>query len=198
MSSKQQANKDNKASIKRRLLRAEPQRLKTSDQRPHPVTLIQHARSDLLSSRDVLQLQHTINNRTVSRLLADRTQPHSVAPVVIQRKGETGLAEKKRVKSYTKTILENRGGWDSMSQYARIAVLLESANAQLAKVGVPEVRGLIDPLNNMAGTADNAAFNRGTWNVFFNPDWLRPGLSFEEFGQLANTVYHECRHAEQT
>lgn len=115
---------------------------------------------------------------------------------VIQRDG-TGLAGKKAVKSYVKGLTRARGEWDNLTILQRIDALMAPAMAQLEKVGVPLVRGMQDPFDRM-GPDENAAFNRGLWQVWFNPATLGAGLSDVEFGRVANTVYHECRHAEQT
>jgi hypothetical protein len=136
----------------------------------------------------ILWLQRTVGNAAVARMIQ--------GPVV-QRDG-TGLAGKKASKTYAKRVAKTRTGWDALTVLKRIDALLEPANEQLAKVGVPRVVGLVDPLGTMRGTADHAAFNRGLWQVWFNPDQLGPGVGEAQFARVANTVYHECRHAEQT
>lgn len=170
------------------------------------------------AAEDVLALQQSAGNAAVSRVIGSRDLALSsrardrsrgqiglrwkdpAAPLsapVVQRDG-TGLAGKKASKGYAKTISKRKAGWNTLSVLQRISALLDPANAQLAKVGVPAVSGVIDPLGAMHGTAERAAFNRGLWQVWFNPDYLGPNISDEEFGRIANTAYHECRHAEQT
>lgn len=133
----------------------------------------------------VLALQRSAGNAAVARQIAQLARD------------PTGLAGDKPTKSYVKAITKSKAGWDAMSQMQRMQSLLDPANAQLAKVGVPPVTGLLDPLGRMTD-ADNAAFLRGNWQVEFNPTYLGPGLSDEDFGRIANVAYHECRHAEQT
>lgn len=178
----------------------------TPHQSPPPITLqrgVSTPPSPALTPQGIRSLQTTHGNRFVMRLLentpAQSSQPKPQlprTPGTIQRDG-TGLAGKKSSKNFAKTVTKGKKNWDKLSTQQRITQLLEPANAQLAKVGVPRVTGLVDPLDQME--ADNHAnFVRGNWQVWFNANLLGSGLSDEQFGRLANTVYHECRHAEQT
>jgi len=114
------------------------------------------------------------------------------------QRDKTGLRGKKASKSYAKKVAAAESGWNNLTPLKRIAALLGPANDQLSKAKVPTVMGIIDPLGTMQGTATHASFNRALWQVWFNPAYLGPGITPAQFGRIANTVYHECRHAEQT
>ena len=111
----------------------------------------------------------------------------------------TGLAAAGAVTAYVQEARKIRNGWDTLAQNRdRIAALHRPAVAALKAAGVPDVIAMEDPFGNMVGTATNAAFNRGTWTTWYNPDFVRTGLSDQEFWRRANVAYHEARHAEQT
>ena len=76
MYSKQQVNSNGKAVSKQRSPQPKVRNFKTLAQQIHPATVTQRARLDpsSLTQRDVLQLQRTIGNQAVGRLLARRVQ----------------------------------------------------------------------------------------------------------------------------
>lgn len=116
---------------------------------------------------------------------------------VVQQDG-TGLAAKKAAKKYAEAMEKIQGSvLGSSDLKARIAALAKPANAALATIGVPEVSAIEDPLDKMRGTADQASFVRGNWQIWFNPDIITGIYNKQTFARAANTVYHEYRHAEQ-
>lgn len=110
----------------------------------------------------------------------------------------TGLAAEKLVQDYVKALGKAKAAWATSSPQERLRALLDPANTLLGPIGVPRVVGVIDPLGNMAGSANHANFGRGTWTMWFNPDILDANITDPEFWRRAGIVYHEARHAEQT
>ena len=76
MSSKERAQSEDKATVKRRSPQLEVQDFEVLERQIHPATIIRRARLGprALSPRDVLQLQCTIRNQALSRLLAGMVQ----------------------------------------------------------------------------------------------------------------------------
>ncbi len=71
MSSKEQVHSDNKLISKKKRLRPDVQNFDTPTQQTHPATIIKRAKlaPSSLTPRDVLQLQRTLGNRAVTRLI---------------------------------------------------------------------------------------------------------------------------------
>ncbi|MEV4755891.1 hypothetical protein AB0J86_12365 [Micromonospora sp. NPDC049559] len=145
----------------------------------------------------ILALQRAAGNRATVAALAGRDTARTGGGVLVLQRGGTGLAGEKVSKKYAKTVRGGFDRWAGLSLNERMSMLLEPAIAALAAAGVPRAPGVIDPTRKMTGTAEHAAFNRGLWQVWFNPDFLTGPVTPEEFGRCANTAYHECRHAEQ-
>jgi hypothetical protein len=74
---------------------------------------------------------------------------------------------------------------------------MDAVNQELSKIDVPTVMGLIDPLNNLSAE-ENAVFVRGNWQIWFNQQAFADHQDPVQLNRLANHVYHESRHAEQT
>ncbi len=110
----------------------------------------------------------------------------------------TGLAAQQLVQDYVKALGKAKAAWATSSTQERLGALLDPANTLLGSMGVPRVVGVIDPMGNMAGSANHANFSRGTWTMWFNPDILDANITDPEFWRRAGIVYHEARHAEQT
>jgi hypothetical protein len=92
MSSKEQTQSNDKAGSKQRLPKPDTENLDIlAQQQTHPATIIQRAGRDpsSLTPRDVLQLQRTIGNQPLQRLLAREAVVSAPVPAgaVIQRRG---------------------------------------------------------------------------------------------------------------
>ncbi len=83
--------------------------------------------------------------------------------------------------------------WPKLSDVQRRSRIEELANAQLQKSGVPKVKMVKSTL-----PTDDGQFNYRTWSLTINKNLLnKNALSEPQAKDLANTVYHESRHAEQ-
>jgi len=83
--------------------------------------------------------------------------------------------------------------WPKLSSDQRQSRIEELANAQLQKSGVPKVKMVKSTLST-----DDGQFTFGDWHMLINKNLLnKDTLSEPQAKDLANTVYHESRHAEQ-
>jgi hypothetical protein len=168
-------------------------------------------------ARQVVSLQRRAGNSTVARLaqraqadgalgtVLGPSQESNVALAAVARHGErllqrapSGLASPKRATAYTKSMVKLRDSWTSLTKKQRADALIAPANAALAKLGVEPVGCDVNPMGLLTGTDTRAAFQPLGWMVWFSEEALKDEPTLEEFGQVANSTYHECRHAEQT
>jgi hypothetical protein len=110
----------------------------------------------------------------------------------------TGLATNDMVKSYVDAVKNARKAWSTATADQRVGLLARPACDNLGKLGVPEVVSMVDPMGTMTNTDTVAAFNAGSWTTWFRYDAVAADVTDEQFWQLANSVYHEIRHAEQS
>lgn len=66
-------------------------------------------------------------------------------------------------------------------------------NKQLKKSGTPPIK--LKP--KQMGPDDDGAFNFRSWKIKVNKDRLGDTMTPKQFKDLAKTIYHEARHAEQ-
>ena len=86
-----------------------------------------------------------------------------------------------------------QAAWPKLSAAERKTKIEELANAQLQKSGVPKVQMVAQTM-----ATDDGTFDSGNWNLVINKNLLnKNSLSDGSAKELANTVYHESRHAEQ-
>ncbi len=106
----------------------------------------------------------------------------------------SGLAEQEEIETYAEEaedILE--GDWASMSEEERADDLIARVNDRLAAANVPQVGRLIEDLGGDAGQ-----FDFEEWSISLDQGILQSeALSDAEAADVADTVYHEARHAEQ-
>jgi hypothetical protein len=109
---------------------------------------------------------------------------------------DTGLARGESVHEY---VDETYGTvYSSMSAADRAAALIVAANEQLVSAGVPELK--LPPTWGASGNTW-ATFTFRDWTLDLNPANFDPThydtLSADDQNDVAGTVYHEARHAEQ-
>lgn len=152
--------------------------------------------SQVQTPDSILHLQRTIGNFAVQQLM--NSAPSTSKPK-IQRK-EIGLEQSQLSDDFVSkgyTYWSNPANKDkSVTDYASHLTAL--VNEQLATFGVHPVN------HDFRTTGSVGAFRRSEWMIYFNSDVLKEKgetvgeLTQKEAGEIANTVYHEARHGEQT
>lgn len=106
-----------------------------------------------------------------------------------------GLLDASNTKEFCAEFAKIKKDWDKMTPDQRRAALATAANRQLGKSGVPPVGINSVPF---AQATRRGELNFQTWSLDINSSLLgRSTLTSAEARGLANTVYHESRHAEQ-
>lgn len=104
-----------------------------------------------------------------------------------------GLNTPANEKEFAQGFKHLQQAWPKLSSDQRQSRIEELANAQLQRGGVPKVKMVKSTL-----PTDEGQFNYRTWSLTINKDLLNKNtLSEPQAKELANTVYHESRHAEQ-
>jgi hypothetical protein len=167
---------------------------------PHHLQHLPHATFDPaapVSASDVLLMQRTIGNQHVLRHLR-----HVAAPITTVQRKATGLKQSAQVSAFATdalTYFKNAANKDKpLNEYA--THLLNEINGQLKAMGSEECTSSFDASGDDSGT-----FSRVTWNVAINTNKFssRAGVSkvgdltVDEAAEVADTLYHECRHSEQ-
>lgn len=151
--------------------------------------------SHAYDEQSILQLQRTIGNQAVQQLISTSSSARSAK---IQR-AEIGLEQSESSDSFVGkgyAYWSNDANKDkSVSDYA--SHLIKLVNAELGKFGVPATK------HDFRTTGDVGAFRKYEWTIYFNTDQLNENgatvgaLSQKHAADIADTVYHEARHAEQ-
>ncbi len=117
-----------------------------------------------------------------------------VGPRTLPALFRSGLAEQESIETFAgdaRGVIE--GDWASMTQEERADALLEKVNERLVAANVPEVGRDIQDLGGDAGQ-----FDFEQWFILLDDDTFSSDtLSEDTAADLADTVYHEARHAEQ-
>ena len=105
-----------------------------------------------------------------------------------------GLATKGSIKTYVKKAKEVQAGWAKLKTAAeRAKALMEAVNAELAAANVPPCKFVVKDLGNDAGQLDFA-----TWTLDLGQDaFSKADPTDAEAADIADTVFHEARHAQQ-
>jgi len=105
-----------------------------------------------------------------------------------------GLAEQAEIETFAgdaRTVIE--GEWAGKSKEERATALMAKVNERLAAANVPIVGQAIQDLGGDAGQ-----FDFTVWNILLDDSVLsKETLTDAEQADMADTVYHEARHAEQ-
>ncbi len=116
-------------------------------------------------------------------------------PRTLPRMFESGLAEKKSREAVVKTTEAVQHDWkDLKTAEARAAKLYEGVKAQLEAAGVkPAPKHEVKDLGKIVGL-----YVPKSWTIFFDDDsFSAPDIDDDGARDVAGTVYHEARHAEQ-
>jgi hypothetical protein len=146
------------------------------------------------------ELTHTLQQGATRR-----TMRVSRARSDIQRVDhtETGLKKEGAIETFSKKVKARATGgknpmgstkeWATLSVDAKAGKLAKYVNVELKKAHVPPVGYVLDGGSN----AGEATFDFGPWNLSIGSVGLDGDLDDNMVGELADTVYHESRHAEQ-
>jgi len=112
---------------------------------------------------------------------------------------QTGLREAEHVGDYVQSAYGTLHS--SMAPRDRLDQLMAAAIQELTELGVPRPTYDFDP--GLSGSSTLAEFrSSGQWHVAVNPDQFAESyveqLNEQQLGEIANTIYHESRHAEMT
>lgn len=164
---------------------------------------------------EVLALQRTFGNRAVQRFAADgaldalQRQPwmgnHQAQSTLLHRsaafiqRAETGIRGSTSTNKYAKAVFDfaQAPGNQDKPVAALKQVLADSVNAELKAADVYAI--------TIANGAPGASgeFDFGTWAIELNEATAFPGatkisdLTDAQISDVADTIYHESRHAEQ-
>jgi hypothetical protein len=188
------------ASVSTRIRRSAPAAPVHRPQSTHPPAVLDRAAP--VTPANVLQMQRTVGNQYVLRRL--QHVPSAPAPAApIQRKEkQTGLKQSTEVTSFaTDAVAYYKDATNKDKPLNEFAThLITQINAQLKAMGSEECTHTFDASGDDSGT-----FSRVTWNVAINTNKFssRAGitkvgeLTVNEAAEVADTLYHECRHSEQ-
>ncbi len=117
---------------------------------------------------------------------ASEAVPHALEPTTgmeAQDKGEY-LGDVKAVET----------GWGGGDPNERAAAIISSVNKNLTRTGAPPVTFTL-----VERDADSyGQFCDSTWNIELNSKFFTPSIAkTDDMAQIADTVFHEARHAEQ-
>jgi hypothetical protein len=108
----------------------------------------------------------------------------------------SGLAEQAEVETYTgeaRTVIEGVD-WPMLTVEERADAILAKVNDRLTAAGVPVVGKVVQAL----GANEYGRFAFSLWSIRVNQDLLANAtLTTAQAADLADTMYHEARHAEQ-
>lgn len=193
----------------------------SSKTQPHPQNLAKRMQPTprLLTAAGVSQLQRAVGNRAVAQYL--QAPPHiqrdenidieaqaatmkwdeditGMASKLVQVNMAKALQEEFKVKERWEIIKEPRF-IDFRSELKgdkveeRIRMLLEIVQRYMLAADIPPIKAL----NPQSGTG-GGAFSPSTWSIKLNYSALtKKEWTWEELAELANTLNHESRHAEQ-
>ena len=127
--------------------------------------------------------------------------PHG--PVIQRDHTDTGLKKEGAISDFASKVKARVTGkknplgsikqWATLDAAAKIAKVAKYVNAELKKTHVPEVASAAD-----AGSRfDSALFDFTTWSVSIGSQGLDAPMTDDDVANMADSVYHECRHAEQ-
>lgn len=107
----------------------------------------------------------------------------------------TGLASAEEIRKYGEKMAELQKQWVTKSPVERAFEIQARINDSLQKAGIPKNVG-VAPSSKVKGY--NATFNFDSWTVSISHDVLNnPAISPADIAKLADSAYHEARHAEQ-
>jgi hypothetical protein len=124
-------------------------------------------------------------------------------PVIQRDHTDTGLKKEGAIGDFASKVKARVTGkknplgsikqWATLDAAAKIAKVAKYVNVELKKTHVPEVGSRPDA----SKTFDNAEFDFQTWQLSIGSQGLDAPMSDDQVAEMADTVYHESRHAEQ-
>ena len=137
-----------------------------------------------LTIQAVAKWQQDIPSLTVDGKAGPRTLP-AMFP--------TGLAQKSAINQFVGAAKKAEADWANLkTSNERADALLKPVNQQLIAAGVPACQ------KNIKDIVSKGQFDPRTWTIILSQrDLQKPTLTHEEAEDIAETVYHEARHAEQ-
>lgn len=106
-----------------------------------------------------------------------------------------GMNKKERAAAYAHRFKELQREWPHLTAHQRYTQLHTLANQQLAADGVPKVKMM---QSNFADPGQDGEMDQQAWALNINQALIQtPILPPDKAQALAETVYHETRHAEQ-
>jgi hypothetical protein len=107
----------------------------------------------------------------------------------------SGLADSERTDEFVEAAQGVQADWATLdSADERAEALMEAVNDQLEDSKVPECDFTVEKL----GEGTVGQFDFETWNIQLGEEaFEKETITNEEAADMANTVYHEARHAEQ-
>jgi hypothetical protein len=105
----------------------------------------------------------------------------------------TGLAQKSAINQFVGAAKKAEADWANLkTSNERADALLKPVNQQLIAAGIPACQ------KNIKDIVSKGQFDPRTWTIILSQrDLQKPTLTHEEAEDIAETVYHEARHAEQ-
>jgi len=105
----------------------------------------------------------------------------------------TGIGANVAIGRFVGAAKNVENNWDKLTKHQRADGLMTAANAELKKQSVPATGTVVKPLGQRNGELDF-----GPWNIALNETKFdQPTTTPKVMGGMADTVYHETRHAEQ-
>lgn len=143
----------------------------------------------LKTQQHIHGLQRTIGNRQTQQFIT--AQHHATQHNTIQRDSNGLHGATNRLEFAQESMEKAQNG---MSASAFVNQIMPKVNAQLAASGVRQVTAVQD-LPGSRKPNEHGEFNPMTWQIVYNPNPTLANLG--DYDRLANTIYHESRHAEQ-
>lgn len=178
-----------------------------------------------LSPEDILLLQKSLGNEAVMRLIADREGPQTRHDGIQQTKGERIDTDQETMGVNTPVAISSQlpraglvqrlsmdlAATSSIRHFARRAHTFwkDNPDKELKKLSDYLIthanRKLHYPCTHIYAAGSSGSFRKSTWEIRLNPDEFshRSGvtkvsdLTKDEVADIADTVYHEARHAQQ-
>lgn len=118
-------------------------------------------------------------------------QPDQNSP----KEDQSGLASQLAVDHFVAATEKLKPHWERLKPAQRGEALLKAANEQLVAAGVDAVD---TQLSTEVGGQIAGKFRSKLWRILLNKElFSKPRLRWEDAPQMATTVFHEARHAEQ-
>lgn len=164
---------------------------RSRDYPPQIITQIQHALGTTETGRaDEEMVQAVANWQAGQGLTVDGMAGPRTLPAIFGQ----GLDVDSREEEFVAFAQQQMEQWDTLGTgEARAQAMMTKINELLTQSEVPECLVSVKSLPNLLGQFDFA-----TWTIEVGLDQFeRDSVTVAEYADMANTLYHEARHAEQ-